>query len=60
MGLPDGAGTGVEDDVIEQLGRQPQTYRTTLHAGTAIQRAFPTDRVTLSGGFHTYAAAVPA
>jgi hypothetical protein len=56
--FPNGA-TGVEDDVIEQFGRQPQTYRTTLHAGTAIQEGFAnTTRVTLSGSFHTYGAAV--
>jgi beta-glucanase (GH16 family) len=53
---PDGS-RGVEDDVIEQFGRQPQIYRTTLHAGTATQKGFANDTgVLLSAGFHTYAA----
>lgn len=56
--LPDGA-RGIEDDVVEQLGREPQSYRTTLHAGTAIQKGFVSvTGVNLSGGFHTYSAAV--
>lgn len=56
--FPDG-GTGVEDDVIEQFGREPQIYRTTLHAGTAIQKGFANETdVNLSAGFHTYGARV--
>lgn len=56
--FPDGA-RGIEDDVIEQFGREPQIYRTTLHAGTAIQKGFANETgVRLSGGFHTYAARV--
>jgi beta-glucanase (GH16 family) len=56
--VPNGA-MGVEDDVVEQLGRQPQDYRTTLHAGPSIQKGFVNATgVTLARGFHTYAAAV--
>lgn len=55
---PHGA-RGLEDDVVEQLGRQPQTYLTTLHANARIQRGFANaTRRTLSSGFHTYAAVV--
>lgn len=52
---------GIEDDVVEQLGRQSQSYRTTLHSGTANQEGFtnPTG-LALSDRFHTYAAAVRA
>lgn len=56
--VPSGA-AGVEDDVVEQLGRQPQDFRTTLHAGPTVQKGFlNATGVTLSKGFHTYAAAV--
>ena len=50
---------GVEDDVVEQLGREPRSYRTTLHAGATVQKGFvnPAGAI-LSDGFHTYAAAV--
>jgi beta-glucanase (GH16 family) len=58
--FPDGA-RGVENDVVEQLGREAQSYRTTLHAGPATQRGFANATgVTLSSGFHTYSAAVHA
>lgn len=55
---PHGA-RGLENDVVEQLGRHPQTYLTTLHANEHVQRGFANaTRLTLSGGFHTYAAVV--
>lgn len=57
-GYPYGA-NAVEDDVVEQLGRAPESYRTTLHAGPSIQKGFVNATgVPLAGGFHTYAAAV--
>lgn len=55
---PHGA-TGLEDDVVEQLGRTPRIYRTTLHANAGIQKGFANaTRLRLSSGFHTYAAAI--
>lgn len=50
---------GLENDVVEQLGRHPQAYLTTLHASARVERGFANaTRRRLSSGFHTYAAAV--
>lgn len=53
---------GTENDVIEQLGREPAIYHTTLHNWTAspnkaVGNANNTG-ATLSSAFHTYGAAV--
>lgn len=50
---------GLENDVVEQLGRTPRTYRTTLHANASIQKGFANvRRLSLARAFHTYAAAI--
>lgn len=55
---PHGA-KGLEDDVVEQLGRTPRTYRTTLHENASTQKGFANAiGRRLSSGFHTYAAAI--
>lgn len=55
---PQGA-RGLEDDVVEQLGRTPRIYRTTLHENASIQKGFANATgLRLSSGFHTYAAAI--
>jgi beta-glucanase (GH16 family) len=44
-----------EDDTVEQLGREPQTYHTTLHTSARRQAGSGHNvGVKLCGGFHTY------
>jgi hypothetical protein len=58
---PYGAG-GLENDVIESLGKEPSTYHTTLHNWTVspnLQSGLSVSTgQTLCNGFHTFAAAV--
>lgn len=58
---PYGAG-GIENDVCEQLGRQPDAYHATLHnwtTATAPQSGHTIAAVSaLAGSFHVYGAAV--
>jgi hypothetical protein len=64
-GYPYGAAPELEDDVIEQLGKEPTTYHATLHyaavagGGKTDQSGGPINTgVTLCGGFHTYEAKI--
>jgi hypothetical protein len=51
---------GTENDVNEQLGKEPQAYHTTLHSGgTQSSKANSTPAI-LANDFHTYAAVVYA
>lgn len=54
---------GLENDICEQLGREPTKYHATVHdwAGGGQQNGHTiTTSYTLGDGFHTYAAAVYA
>lgn len=66
-GYPYGSAPELEDDVIEQLGKEPTTYHATLHyaatagAGATDQSGGPINTgVTLCNAFHTYEAKVYA
>jgi hypothetical protein len=51
---------GIENDVNEQLGKEPQAYHTTLHSGgPQISKSNSTPAI-LANDYHTYAAAVYA
>jgi hypothetical protein len=52
-------GTGLENDVIEQLGNEPTSYHTTLHPiGASEDSKSNNTNQTLANDFHVYGAAV--
>lgn len=54
-------GTGLENDVIEQLGFEPTSYHTTLHPINASENSKSNNtNQTLANDFHAYGAAIYA
>jgi hypothetical protein len=51
---------GTENDVNEQLGKEPQAYHTTLHSGGTQSSKTNSTPAILANDYHTYAAAVYA
>jgi hypothetical protein len=51
---------GTENDVNEQLGKEPQAYHTTLHSGGTQSSKTNSTPYILANDFHNYAAAVYA
>jgi beta-glucanase (GH16 family) len=51
-------GLGTENDVNEQLGKEPQYYHATLHSGGTQNSQTINTSVTLGDGYHVYGSAV--